>query len=728
MVSPAQGVRGSIRGSSASACGIRRAPPIDPSLVSKGRAAGGGLAACSMLTGAGDRGEGDDDRVVVSQLKADILQLQQRLDRLRGGHAPGELNLESWLWKQENGGDALRHRLRLTEVYLVKALQLIEARSGSRDSRSDGPAGAWQGAWQLADPAEPGSAPATAPLRSLLAFADSAAPREGSAAGDAFFTRDEHSLGRRSGRDGIRERLEALERETREQRAKLDDAAKRNRVLEQELLQAKAAGVGGSKHVELELRREVQTLRGERAELENKLADVRQRQATSGAGEEEVRELRRQLERVRDDASVLRSSLAKESLRAQRAEAKVQQAEAEDDFEDLQRPPTSGSRSRSWAKGGNLVKEAMKTQREFADRRGATPQGGARRASAPTTSAGNVARVLPRRGSAAATSRPGALTRLSPISARPPTAGSHEASCSHDSSCSRESAVNLSAESGISSFCFPSAPAPPLPNDEIGKSVAALLDEHYPSLSEEMRCEVGRAVRGECETLFSGCRDLLRGTEDVARRAETASKSTRDERREWRLQLAEKQQEAAEANAKVLSMKESFAVGVNLVSETRSRTDQITARMEERQARCGELERKLETARDELAEERRRYQKLSQIISVGGGKEQQQQIDELRRELDEAIDARLRLQSCLDTTDMQRENFDAFLMEELSSMRNAFAIKLRLASQEVQALKQSHRETLAKMEEESARETTGLRHRLREAEQRAAHLERRLHL
>jgi len=246
----------------------------------------------------------------------------------------------------------------------MKALQLIDSRNGNAGCRSEGS----NSAWQLTDPAEPGSAPATAPLRSLLAFADTAAPREGFAAGDAFSFEDGQHLGRRSGLDGVKERLEALERENREQRAKLDDAAKRNRTLEQELLQAKTAGVSGSRHVELELRREVQSLRGERAELENRLADVRQRQATSGAAEDEVRELRRQLERVREEASTLGSSLAKETLRAQRAEAKAAQAEERGFEEDL------GGR-RAWTRAGTPKGEVT---------RGAT-KGGVTKVSTPSS-------------------------------------------------------------------------------------------------------------------------------------------------------------------------------------------------------------------------------------------------------------------------------------------------------------------------------------------------------
>merc|ERR1711959_484463 len=96
-------------------------------------------------------------------------------------------------------------------------------------------------------------------------------------------------------------------------------------------------------------------------------------------------------------------------------------------------------------------------------------------------------------------------------------------------------------------------------------------------------------------------------------------------------------------------------------------------------------------------EEQRRMSRLQ--AALRNGNEQQQQILELQRELDNAITARLRLQSCLDDKDMHHENFDAFLMEELKSMRDAFAIKLRLASKEVESMKLRHQQAIRSLEE-----------------------------
>eukprot|EP01062_Namystynia_karyoxenos_P044075 TRINITY_DN3233_c3_g1_i1.p1 TRINITY_DN3233_c3_g1~~TRINITY_DN3233_c3_g1_i1.p1 ORF type:complete len:785 (+),score=302.57 TRINITY_DN3233_c3_g1_i1:73-2355(+) len=693
--------------------------------------AGGGAAACSALSAASAPGAGaaaavEEDRAAVAALRADLILMQRRLDSVRPAASdprpPGAamLNLEAWLARQEAACDPQRLRLRLTEVYLVKAAQLAQLAVRQRGCGATEPSP--PAACRFTDPCDPGAPPTSAPLAHLLALSD---PPAADSAGDveavarlqrekAELQRSKEALERECARlrvaaespsalpepaapdardtaARLRGRAVQLEQEYRQQGQRLGESITARQALEQELAQLRdsAAASTHSRHAEQELRKELAAVRRERNELEDRLGDCRRTASSTNELRSECEQLREELRRERRGADALRASLAEEAMRAQRAEQRAQMLEAAAAAE-RKAPPLRGPQSPRFGRRAVL----------------GCPGGSA---------TGRRSRSSGRSGGSAFGGRLSASA--SPLHQSPEEAPPPHRSTPPPPSCCLDSSTGSALDE-------PPA-APPIPDDGLGRDVAAVLDEHYASLSESERRSVAAAVRRDLEGALGQCDGLFDGAvRDLQEHLSTASASAQREQERLRGRLAASTREAQEARDRLQTMQQQFKVGCSLVSETKEKTEQLSQRLEDRSVKCEAMERENQRLQQQLAADRARSETLQRALRSGSGA--QQQILELQRELDNALTARLRLQGCLDDKDMQRENFDSFLMEELRSMRDAFAIKLRLASQEVEAMKQRHREVLAEAHEEAAREQAALRQRLREAQQHAEHLERRL--
>ncbi|KAJ9449713.1 hypothetical protein DIPPA_34208 [Diplonema papillatum] len=148
------------------------------------------------------------------------------------------------------------------------------------------------------------------------------------------------------------------------------------------------------------------------------------------------------------------------------------------------------------------------------------------------------------------------------------------------------------------------------------------------------------------------------------------------------------------------AMSANMKAGVNLVEETRQKTESLTRR-------CQQLEAQVDAKNTLIRQLQQGINHRNEANSASAT-----EAVALQSHLDQALTSRLKLQSMLDDREQQGENFDRFLSDELNSMRDAFSIKLSLAHQEVEIMQKRHHEHLEHLKASAAMDRAALEERL----------------